>query len=284
MEIKEVQNKISDLKALSETTKVIVQKGSQEPIVKTWFTEGSIILNVLVTNPSSTSRTYQIKQYLPKEIKPDLVIDIDPNIKLEYDSTLDNYYISGEVVLKAHESKKFFVRAQDDFQISDEEISSLRKQAETLMEPLRNTNYFAQATISKSDIDPKLDFVTEAKKVVYPNIEDKISKFREQRATMDAVKSDVEVLKSLALQVSAAGGIVGKIGGIQASVSWGIIAVIIFGFLLLAGILFAMWRSQVHHAIQTSNRAATENSELIEALINRLNIPNPVSDETKNNT
>ena len=282
--IKEVQNKISDLKALSETTKVIVQKGSQEPIVKTWFTEGSIILNVLVTNPSSTSRTYQIKQYLPKEIKPDLVIDIDPNIKLEYDSTLDNYYISGEVLLKAHESKKFFVRAQDVFQISDEEISSLRKQAETLMEPLRNTNYFAQATISKSDIDPKLDFVTEAKKVVYPNIEDKISKFREQRATMDAVKSDVEVLKSLALQVSAAGGIVGKIGGIQASVSWGIIAVIIFGFLLLAGILFAMWRSQVHHAIQTSNRAATENSELIEALINRLNIPNPVSDETKNNT
>ncbi|MDP3882653.1 MAG: hypothetical protein Q8Q48_01195, partial [Candidatus Staskawiczbacteria bacterium] len=266
--IKLIQNKINDLKAVSEITKTIIQKGSAEPVIKTWFTEGSIILNVLVSNPSDSVRTVIIKQYLPKEIKSQDIIDMDPALALQYDVSMGSYYIAGNISLNPKESKKFFVRAEDIFKISDVELQLLRDQADTLMKPLENTAYFAQGSVLKSEINANIGAIAQFNLKNFSNIEDKISKFRENQIILDSVKENIDALKSLVVQTSGSSGIVGKIGGIQTVATWGIILSIILGFCLLSFAIFSVRRYRTHPSGQSHGSVVMLDAELLEALKN----------------
>lgn len=268
-DLKSIQNKINDLKAVSEITKTIVKDGVGEPVIQTWYTEGSIILNVLVTNPTDANRIVVIKQYLPKEIKSQDIIDMDPALTLQYDANLDSYYISANVSVKPGESKKLFIRANDVFKIADTDLQSLRSQTETLIKPLENTSYFAQGTVLKSEIDADIDSIAEFNKMNFSNIEDRISKFREYQRTLESVKENIDALKSLVVQTSGSGGIVGKIGGIQTVATWGIILSMILGFCLISFAIFSVRRYRITQPNrQGESSVIVLDAELIDALKN----------------
>ncbi|HDH31489.1 MAG TPA: hypothetical protein ENH26_01800 [Candidatus Wolfebacteria bacterium] len=208
--------------------------------------EESVVLNILVINPSIyTAQTITIKQYLPKEVRVEHIIKVDEGLRIKYDANSDSYFVSGGILLGPGKSHSFTVEIKDVFKISEEEIIDLKKQAETLMAPLRKTSYFAQGAILKSEIDAKLDGILRRQADKPANVQDRISLFRETQKDLDTAKNNIKSLKDLATQASGASGIWGIIGGVQTFATWGLVIGILAGFLLLAAIIFAMWRHQM---------------------------------------
>jgi hypothetical protein len=118
------------------------------------------------------------------------------------------------------------------FTIPTSTIATLRKQADELSKPLKNTAYFAQGVTLQSDINVSLDKIASLQK--YSSTpEARIKAYRESQIEINAVKIKMEKLKELVTQASSASSLVGFIGGAQAVGVWGLIIIIVAGFGIL---------------------------------------------------
>ena len=239
-----VINKTSELQAMLEVNKKLVIQVANKPIIQTWFTEGSIILNIMVINPPDMDRVVAVKEYLPKEIREEHIIEIEEGLQLKYDSNLDSYFVEGEVKLKAGERKIFKVRAEDVFVISEEELLSLKEQAETLMEPLKGTGYFAQASILKSEIDANLQSISRTQIEGPSNIERRISVYRRNWKDLEKVYENMNALKIIVSEASGKGGVLGSLFGVSATMTWAIIIIMVVGVAVLMILLYSFLMRQ----------------------------------------
>jgi len=232
--ITEVKNQVLSMKALLEVNRIQLEKISNQPIVKTWLEEGSIIFKTLINNPSAiTKQTVPLKYYLPSEAKKEDIIKIDGDLKVDYDPTQGALYVSGEFSLDPKETKTVSVEVRDVWQITDEQIASIRKQVGELSRPLEKTSYFAQGSTLKSDIEASLDKIIRLQKdTVTP--EAKIKAYREAKIELDAANEKVNDLKMIVTQAGSTGTLFGFIGGVQAISIWGLIIVLVAGFVFLA--------------------------------------------------
>jgi len=230
----ELKNKVSALKAVVDVNRTLLEKVSNQPIIKTWLEEGSIIFKTLINNPSKTaSQTVPLKYFLPKEVKKENIIKIDEGLRVDYDASQEAYYVYGEFELGPEETKILAVEVEDVWKISEEEVNSLRKQAEELTKPLKGTSYYAQGQLVKADIDLSLDKILRLQKeAVTP--QGRIRAFREAKGEMEAVKNKMETLKTLVASAGSMGTMFGFIGGVQTLGVWGMIIIFIAGVVFLA--------------------------------------------------
>ncbi|MFH0779237.1 MAG: DUF2341 domain-containing protein [Parcubacteria group bacterium] len=241
--LKEMQNKLADLRAISASTQRIMEQSVNEPVVETWMTFNSVQFNFLISNPLSEARVLKFKSYLPAEVKPENILDAG-GLNAEYDSNVNSYYIFGNISLGPKESVTRKVEIKDIWVFSSEEIDSLKKQAENLVVPLNKTQYEAQGAILKNEIGSTLDAILLNQSEGYRTPQDHIVAHRMNEAKMASVKADLDKMRDLVVQAGASQGMVGKVGGIQTFATWAIILAIVFGFGLLSIIIFAMWRHQ----------------------------------------
>lgn len=255
-----LKNKIAALKAVVDVNKTLLTKISEQPIIKTWIEEGSIIFKTLITNPSSTlTQKVPLKYYLPREIKEEHIIKIDPDLTLDYDAIQEAYFVFGEFELKPNETKVLSVETQDIWKISNEEILSLRNQAENLIKPLKNTSYFAQGSLVKADIDASLDKIERLQKEA-TTPQGKIRAYREAVEEKQKVLDKIETLKTLVSSASSLGSVFGFVGGAQTLGMWGLIIVFIAGFVFLA--LFMKNLNQKNPSYDIEEKEEKENFSL----------------------
>jgi uncharacterized protein YgiM (DUF1202 family) len=230
----DVKNKLLAMKAVVDVNRMILDGLAHQPIVKTWLEESSIIFKTLITNPSQLyTQAVPLKYYLPREAKKEDIIKMDEGLKVEYDASSEVHYISGEFELEPGETKTFSVEVANVWQIPEEEIASWREQADELFKPLQNTAYFAQGSTLKSDIYASLDKVTSLQKNAYTP-EARIRAFREAMIEIESAKRKIEDLKTLASSAGSTGTLFGFIGGVQTLSVWGMIIVLVAGFVFLA--------------------------------------------------
>lgn len=193
-----------------------------------------MVFKSVVTNPSTIiGQEVELKYYLPPEVREEDILETDEGLEVKYDSEKDQYYVEGKYLLKASESKTLAVRVDDLWTITDEEIASLKGQAAELAKPLERTAFFAQSVTIKSDIDVALDKISVLiKTAVTP--EQKIRSWREAQIEMGGVVIKMEKLKDLVTQSSATGGLQGFVGGAQVIAVWGLIIILLAGFVFLA--------------------------------------------------
>ncbi|MBU4452632.1 hypothetical protein KKH24_00005, partial [Patescibacteria group bacterium] len=242
-DLQEMKNKLTDLRAISSVTRKIVEQTITEPIVETWMTFDSVVFNFLITNPLAEIKTLKFKSYLPIEVKPEHIMDLN-GLSIDYDSSAATYYVWGNVALDAGQSITKKVEIKDIWIFDEAEIESLKKQAETLFESLKKTQYEAQGTLLKNENEVILNIILLNQKEGYRTPQDHIVAHRTNEEKMAGVKRNLEKMKDLVVQSGASQGMIGKVGGIQTFATWGIILSIVFGFGLLAVIIFAMWRHQ----------------------------------------
>ena len=231
---KKLKNKLLALRGLIDLNRRYIVSGAGDGMAYTWLEEGSVIFKSVVTNPSKIiGQEVEVKYYLPPEVREEDILDKDEGLEVKYDSEKDQYYVEGKFLLKASESRTLAVRVEDIWVITDEEINSLKNQAEELARPLEKTAFFAQGVTLKSDIDVALDKITVLiKTAITP--EQKIRSYREAQIEMGGVKIKMEKLKDLVVQASATGGLLGFVGGAQALAVWGLIIILLAGFVFLA--------------------------------------------------
>jgi hypothetical protein len=241
--ITDIQNKLADLKAVSSSTRRILEQKSPEPIVETYMKFNSVEIHFLITNPNDTKQTVKFKAFLPAEVKPEHVLELS-GLKINYDANAGTYYVYGDIPLDPGESVTKKVEMKDIWVFSKEEVQAIKKQAESLLPAVSGTQYAAQGTILKNEIDSTLAVILSRQEASYSSPQEHIVVYRENQIQMTAVKSNLQNMKDLVVQAGATRGVVGSVGGIQTFATWGIIMAIVLGFGLLAAIIFAMWRHQ----------------------------------------
>ena len=157
----------------------------------------SIVLKIVVANPSDTeSQTMPVKVYLPKETKPENVIE-KGDLDIGYDTQQGSYYVHGEYELEPSEVLEREVELEDIWVIPSDEIESLRQEAEKIKDLLKNTEFARRVSFLVSSINKKLNKIEEEQQVVKPNPEDHISSYRYHLKLIDSAKTDLAVARSM---------------------------------------------------------------------------------------
>ena len=225
-ETKSLQNKAIEIKAMIALNRSLIEN---KPVVKTFYEWGSVVLKVVVANPSDTKQTINFRSALPKEIRPDDIINKSNDLKLEFDAENDRWFATGSVKLAGDKSETKFVEVRDIWKISDDEIASLRRESEDLSEPLRDTAFYAQSVTIKNDIASRLDRINliQSQESITP--EEHILNYRENIVEIETVKKNIESLKELVASTSNGDNFKGSLMGISTTMTWAIILVVIVG-------------------------------------------------------
>jgi hypothetical protein len=231
---KQLKNKVLGMRGIIDTNKKLLARTTEKPLINMWLEEGSVVFKSIITNPSSLiSQTVPMKYYLPKEVNKESIIHVDDGLEVAYDSEKEQFFVTGDFILAAEETKTLSVTVDESvFTIQDEQIASLRKQAEQLAEPLKKTSFFAQSVTLQSDIDVAMNKVIQLQKnAVTP--EGRIRSYREAKIEFEGAQVKVEKLKDLVTQAGSTGSLMGFVGGAQVLAVWGLIIILITGFVSL---------------------------------------------------
>ena len=197
--------------------------------------QASIVLRLVAVNPSKTQvQRVPIKAYLPKEVKPEDILD-KADLDAIYDTQQGSYFVYGEYDLKPEEVVEKEIEIRDIWVIPSSEIESLRSEMIKISEVMKNTEFAERVSFLKYSIESKLNQVVESQRNSPPNPARHISDYRENIKTIESVKTDLTLARSLLSQVKP----------VPAMVIWRLIIAIVI-FLGLLGISFYfIWQKQV---------------------------------------
>jgi len=229
------------------------------PITKIWLEPGSVILNVMVVNPSTTKTQKAIlKAYLPKEAKPEDIIDAS-DLQVTYDIEKGLYYAFKEFELAPGEMVKRSVHIKDIWIIRESELESMLTRADDILKELKTTPYFDTAVTLKKDMDDKkADVLAKQKEAADAMPEPHIAAYRRNLDIIDGIKADLAELESMLSRAKPASGVAMK--RIFVKASWWIILAVIGSLLLLSFIFFFIWHKQATVAIE-GEQTPTEDKE-----------------------
>ncbi len=228
------ENKLLGLKAVINANLLLMAQQIDKPIKNIWIENGSIIFKALVTNPSSVvTQKVPIKYYLPAELTEKDIIKLDDGLTVKYDAQERSLFVSGEVELAPNASKTYEVKTANVWIVDPESLEALRKQTEILFSPLKSTSYFAQGAVLKADIDVSLDKAAVLLKDSHTP-ESRIRDFRQALIEIKSAQDKIEDLKSLASSAGSVGTVFGFVGGVQTVAVWGMVIILLAGFVFLA--------------------------------------------------
>lgn len=197
--------------------------------------EANIVVRAAVVNPSATQkRKVPFKSYLPKEIKPENIVDMG-DLEMAFDPKESAYFVFKDYELGPKESVVVEIEMQDVWKISPEEIASIREEANKVTEFLSKTDYFERAKYLKESIDSKLTTIEQTQSVVNPNPGGYISDYRENLKLLDAVKADLQAAKTLMSEAKQ----------VSPMLTWKLIIAIVAFLGVLGLIFFVIWLKQI---------------------------------------
>lgn len=229
------KNKILSLLGMVDANKKFLAKKPEDTLTSTWLELGSIIFKTLITNPSQKiTQQVPVKYYLPKEIKRENILNIDKELTVNFDAEKDQYYVAGNFELKPSESRTLSIHIDDSvYAFNEQELGGIKKQAEELSQPLKNTSYFAQGATLKSDIDVSINKILSLQKAANTP-EEKIRAYREGDILLDATSEKMDKLKEIATSAGSVNTLFGFVGGAQVLAVWGLVIILVTGFVFLA--------------------------------------------------
>jgi hypothetical protein len=202
-----------------------------------------VVLKALVVNPSKTKTQNAIlKAYLPKEVKPEDITDME-DLKIDFDVDQDLYYVYQVYDLKPGESVKKSVSIKDVWIIEQDKLDSINAQAAKMAEALKSTGYRAQAQIIKDDIERKtIDIFNKQEQNRNALPQAHIAAYRDNVEILDAIDALLADLDKMSFESQTAKGVVVEKVSVRAS--WWVIVGVILALAILSAIFFVIWHGQ----------------------------------------
>jgi len=210
--------------------------------------EASIVLKVIGVNPSPThTQKIPMKVYLPKEVKPENIID-KGDLEIGYDDQQGSYYVYGEYELGPGEVLEREVEMEDIWVIPEREILLLKTEIEKIADLLEGTNLEEKMSFLKETMEEKLDRIIESQKIPEANPQRHISNYRENTKLLEEVKKDLVIARTLLTQAKQ----------IPSVKIWKLFIVIV-GFLGLLGVIFYfVWQKESKLITRVSSKPPVE--------------------------
>jgi len=206
-DVSELQDKVERLKVLLNlnreiAVKILEQAPLKEPVIKTWLESGSVILKILVVNPSKTeTQLVPLKVYLPKEVSPKDIMYFD-DLKLEHDPEKGMYFVGGEVELGPGQSMTKMVEMEDIWIFKEEQLSSFVNQAKEMASQLKEASHSEEAAALVLRIEQKVQDIIERQKQPEANPGEHIRAYRENITIIANIEQDLTGLERLKQEVA----------------------------------------------------------------------------------
>jgi len=229
-----LKNLLFSLQGLAGLNRARLASAVDAPVRGLWLEEGSIIFRAVITNPSSLiTQEAPIRFFLPKELKMEDIMTIDPSLSASYDTVADSLAVSGTFDLKPGTTKIVAVEVEDVWQINEQELLSLSQKAKDLMTPLQKSTLLSQGLVLKSDIESSVQkLLSDKSSTTKP--ENRIKAYREAQLNLSSVNENMTQLENLVAQASGNSSIMGFVGGAATTAVFGIILVVVAGFVFMS--------------------------------------------------
>jgi len=159
-----------------------------------------VVLKVVVVNPSKDQQQgVTVKTPLPKEIKPEDVVD-SADLQVIYDAQENCYVAYGRFNLEPGETLERSIEIRDIWVISNSEIETVKKDLDKLSDLLENTRFSDRRIFLRNSIESKLNQIVESQKELPPNPEQLISRYRDNLSILESAKADLILLRNLLTQ------------------------------------------------------------------------------------
>ena len=193
----ELKKKTDQLKILLDLNRELtekLQKESRGPITKTWYESGSVILKILVVNPSTTeTQTVPVKVYLPDEVSPKDILEVG-DMKVDYDPDKKMYYVHDSVELEPGQSITKRVKMEDIWLFTEEQLSSFVTQAKSIASQFENGPYAEEVHAFVHAIEFKVQEILENQEKTASNAGEHIRAYREGILIVGSIKRDLVAL------------------------------------------------------------------------------------------
>jgi hypothetical protein len=245
--LRDMQDKVTDLRIVSTVIRQIVEGGSSVK-VNTFLEWGSINFGFLVTNPANVEQTIEFKSFLPEEVRPEHILDLD-GLSVDFDQSAGAYYVHASITLGPKQSIVRKVHVEDIWKFDEEQLATTKRQANEMAELLADTSFAGSAVLLANDVENSADTILlSQEETLEPQIH--ILNYRENQLRMERIDEDMTKLRDLVAEGDSSRGIFGRLSGIEITSTWAIILAIVFGFAMLAGVLLMMWRYQMRFAAE----------------------------------
>ena len=229
-----LKNLVFRLQGLLGLNKQLLASSANAPLRGLWLEEGSIIFRAVITNPSSiVSQDASLKFFLPAEIKAEDIIFLDPSLTSVYDTDHGALAVTGTYPLKPLGTEIVAVEVNDIWVLDEREIERLRSEVQDLVKPLEGTSYHASGLTIKNSVESALSELV-FKKDTHVKPENRIRAYREARLKLAQVGSEVTELHNLVALAESNQAVIGFVGGVSTTAVFGIILVVVAGFIFLA--------------------------------------------------
>ncbi len=229
-----LKNLVFSLQGLIGLNQNLLASAANAPVRGLWLEEGSVIFRAVITNPSDiTTQDAQLKFFLPKELKNEDILTIDPSLTATYDTVAETLAVTGTYELAPSATKIVALEVEDVWQLSEAELTTLKTKANDLLKPLEKSNLLSQGVVLKGNIESILNDLMRAQSgTVKP--ENRIRSYREAQLALLEAKSNLTELETLVAQASSTGTLIGFVGGVSTTAVFGIVLVVVAGFVFMS--------------------------------------------------
>jgi len=151
---------------------------------------------VEVTNPSEKTRKVKQQHYLPKEVRPEYVID-RKGFEIRFDEKKGQPFLFREDDFEPNEKRKVAIGIQDVWFIPENELQYLRSHSQYVMDNLQRSKYVETAKTLYNDVVNNLDLIDALQALEQPDIQQHIGAYRINVTRFEQVKSDLDDLEKL---------------------------------------------------------------------------------------
>jgi len=212
----------------------------------------SIILKLMATNPSeSRTRNVPVKVYLPKEVKPEDIID-KGDLKVAYDSQQGSYYVYNTYEIEPLGVVEREIELRDIWVIEESELLSIKLEAKKIQEILKNSEFADRVDFLIDSVMEKIEEIESRQRSAHPNPEEHISSYRNNLKLLEAAKSDLAVARSM----------LGKEKRFSKEAVWKLIIFIVVFLGVLSSSFYFIWRKQVNLLVGKKEAQARPSEEL----------------------
>lgn len=205
--IDDMGTKISRLQMLLDLQREMLVKAVDRlpqirPVIKTWLEPGSVIVKILVANPSSRDKkTVPVKAYLPKRVTPKDLKDLN-GLKISRDAEKDLYFVHGDFVLGPGELVIKAVEIQDIWLVPEKELAAYATEAKARAGRLGNTPSAAKASGLASAIDGRVVAIVKQQDETTALPDKHIQAYENAQVVVGQIKRDLADLARLESVVS----------------------------------------------------------------------------------
>lgn len=205
----------------------------------------TIVQKVLVVNPSKElTRTIPVKVLLPREAKPENIMDAG-GFEIVYDFSAGQYIGMQDVTLGPGESVTKVIEIADVWAMKKEreEVKELEDSINKTVDKLKESKLYQQAKDVQDDVKKKIEEVKELQNKSFASPDEQIAAYREVQAKLKEIESQLNKIGNLMVQ-QAPPEMFG-LGHVTIKTIWKIIIGIIALLGVLSIIFFAVWQNQL---------------------------------------